>query len=107
MSSVSIERTTGCGARANTFQMRVEVESLAYDRVLPSAHRQGATSMGDRLREIDAESKFSHTLSFDAFSQVLPLERLTAVLAAEHLQTPSERTLTLPITRIVTIALHL
>ena len=63
--------------------------------------------MGYRLREIDAESKFSHTLSFDAFAQVLPLERLTAVLAAEPLQTPCERKLNLPITMIVTIALHL
>jgi hypothetical protein len=63
--------------------------------------------MGYRLREIDAESKFSHTLSFDAFAQVLPLERLTAVLAAEHLQTPCERKLNLPITMIVTSALHL
>ena len=63
--------------------------------------------MGYRLREIDAESKFSRTLSFDAFWRVLPPELLTAVLAAAHLQTPCERKLNLQTTMMVTIALHL
>ena len=63
--------------------------------------------MGYRLREIDAENKFSRTLSFDAFWQVLPPERLTAVLAVEHAQTQCERKLNLPTTMMVTIALHL
>ena len=63
--------------------------------------------MGYRLREIDAESKFSRTLSFDAFWQVLPPELLTAVLEAEHAQTQCERKLNLRTTMMVTIALHL
>src|SRR5919205_474690 len=87
--------------------MRVEVESLAYYRVSPSDHCQGATSMGYRLREIDAESKFSRTLSFDAFWQLLPPELLTTVLEAEHLRTRGERKLNLSTKMMVTIALHL
>ena len=62
--------------------------------------------MGYRLREIDAESKFSRTLSVDAFEQVFPLELLRAVLEAEHAQTRCERKLNLPMTMLVTIALH-
>ena len=62
--------------------------------------------MGYRLREIDPESKFSRTLSVDAFEQVFPLELLRAVLEAEHAQTRCERKLNLPMTMLVTIALH-
>ena len=62
--------------------------------------------MGYRLREIEAESKFSRTLSFDAFWQVLPPDLLTAVLAAEHVQTQCEHKLNLQTTMMGTIALH-
>ena len=63
--------------------------------------------MGYRLRAIDAESKFSRTLSFDAFWQLLPPDLLTTVLEADHLRTRCERKLTLSTTMMVTIALHL
>lgn len=63
--------------------------------------------MGYSLREIDAERKFSSTLSFDAFCRVIPPETLTAVLDAEDAHEQRERKLNMRIIMMVVIALNL
>ncbi len=63
--------------------------------------------MGYSLREIDAESKFSSTLSCDAFWQVVPPDAITAALDAEAAHAQRERKLNMPIMMMLSIALHL
>ncbi len=63
--------------------------------------------MGYRLREVDAESNFSQTLSFDAFCQILPPEALSTALEADNVHTHCERKRNLSTTMMITIALHL
>jgi hypothetical protein len=63
--------------------------------------------MGYSLREIEAESKFSSTLSFDVLGQVVPAAAIKAALAAEATTAHRERKLNLPIMMVFSIALHL
>lgn len=63
--------------------------------------------MGYSLREIDAECKFSSTVSFDALWQVVPPATIAAVLTAENAHAHRERKLNMPIMMVLSIALHL
>jgi hypothetical protein len=63
--------------------------------------------MGFTIREIDAECKFSSTLTVEALDRALPQCAIHAALAHHGLATDRERKLTLVLTVWVIIALHL
>src|SRR5436309_964043 len=63
--------------------------------------------MGFKIREIDAECKFSQTLTVDALAHAIPLSAIQHALARHGLATARERKLTLPLTVWLVIALHL
>lgn len=61
--------------------------------------------MGYRLREIDAESKFSRELSLEAISEAVPLAEVEAALQAEGKSTNRERKLNMVVTVFVVISM--
>src|SRR5262245_60822020 len=63
--------------------------------------------MGFRIREIDAECKFSSTLTLEALSRAIPHAAIAQVLAQEAAGEERERKLTLPVVVWLIIALHL
>jgi hypothetical protein len=63
--------------------------------------------MGFRIREIEAECKFSSALSVQALSQAIPAEAITRVLQQEARQEERERKLTMAVVVWLVIALHL
>jgi len=63
--------------------------------------------MGFRIREIEAECKFSSALRVDALSQVIPTTAITQVIAQEGVGEIRERRLTAVLTVWLVIALHL
>jgi len=63
--------------------------------------------MGFRLREIEAESKFSQELHVDAISQVVPLWAVKEVLAAEGVIEQRERKLNMVLTVFIVIGMGL
>jgi len=63
--------------------------------------------MGFRLREVEAESKFSQELSVDAISQVVPLSTVQEVLAAAGVVEQRERKLNLVVTVFIVIGMGL
>jgi hypothetical protein len=60
-----------------------------------------------RLRDIDAERKFSSTLTVEALHEAIPQEAIRAVLEDAHLQEQRERKLTLAATVWLLIAMNL
>ncbi len=63
--------------------------------------------MGFRIREIDAECKFSSAMTIDALSPAIPHDTVLRILQQEAVSTARERKLTLPLTVWLVIALHL
>jgi hypothetical protein len=63
--------------------------------------------MGFRIREIDAECKFSSTLTVEALSRAIPHAAITHVLAQEAAGEDRERKLSMPVVVWLVIALHL
>jgi hypothetical protein len=63
--------------------------------------------MGFRIREIDAECKFSQALTVEALSRAIPAEAITRVLHQEAVGAERERKLSMPIIVWLVIALHL
>ena len=63
--------------------------------------------MGFTIREIDAECKFSQTLTVDALDRALPQHAIHAALAQHGITTARVRKLTLVLTVWLIIALHL
>ena len=63
--------------------------------------------MGFTIREIDAECKFSQSLTVTALERALPQQAIQAALAYHGLTTVRERKLTLLLTVWLVVALHL
>jgi hypothetical protein len=63
--------------------------------------------MGYKLREIEAESKFSQELSLEAIARAVPVAAIKAVLADERIGEQRERKLNLGVTVLLTIAMNL
>jgi hypothetical protein len=63
--------------------------------------------MGFRLREIDAESKFSSELSFESISQVVSMQQVKELLAIEGVSEQRERKLNMAITVFIVIGMGL
>jgi hypothetical protein len=63
--------------------------------------------MGFTIREIDAECKFSHSLTVTALDRALPQHAIHAALAHHGITTERTRKLTLVLTVWLIIALHL
>jgi hypothetical protein len=63
--------------------------------------------VGFRIREIDAECKFSQALTVEALSQAIPSATLSQVLADEAAEAERERKLTMSVIVWLVIALHL
>ena len=63
--------------------------------------------MGFRLREIDAESKFSREMSLDAISQVVSMQEVKELLATEGVSEQRERKLNMAITVFIVIGMGL
>jgi Insertion element 4 transposase N-terminal/Transposase DDE domain len=63
--------------------------------------------MGFRIREIDAECKFSQTLTVEALSRAIPPSTITRVLHQEAVGAERERKLNMPVIVWLIIALHL
>src|SRR4051794_23876852 len=63
--------------------------------------------MGFKIREIDAECKFSQTLTVDALARAIPQAAIQHALARHAFGPKRERKLTLPLTVWLVIALHL
>lgn len=63
--------------------------------------------MGFRIREIDAECKFSSTLTVEALSRAIPQAAITRVLHHQAALEERERKLTMPMIVWLIIALHL
>lgn len=63
--------------------------------------------MGFRLREVEAESKFSQELSVDALNQVVPIEIVKEVLVAANVMEERERKLNMVVTVFIVIGLGL
>jgi hypothetical protein len=60
-----------------------------------------------KLREIEAESKFSQELSLACIERIVPQETMAGVLAAEGLQTERERKLNLLVTVLLIIMINI
>lgn len=63
--------------------------------------------MGYRLREIEAESKFSQELGMEAISRAVPLSAVKAALKEEGVETIRERKLNLVVTVLLVISMNL
>jgi hypothetical protein len=63
--------------------------------------------MGFRLREIEAESKFSSELTLEAIGQAVPMAEIEAVLQEEDAQEERERKLSIVVTVLLTIAMNI
>ena len=63
--------------------------------------------MGFTIREIDAECKFSQSLTVAALERALPQSAVHAALAHHGITTARDRKLTLGLTVWLVIALHL
>jgi hypothetical protein len=63
--------------------------------------------MGFKIREIEAECKFSSALTVEALSHAIPADAITGVLAQEAATHQRERKLTMPLVVWLVIALHL
>ena len=63
--------------------------------------------IGYKLREIEAESKFSQELSLPMIENIVPQATIAAVLAAEGRFTERERKLNLPVTVLLVIMMNL
>src|SRR5262249_17045574 len=63
--------------------------------------------MGFKIREIDAECKFSSALTIDALSRAIPPEAITRALDAEAAHEDRERKLTMTVVVWLVIALQL
>jgi hypothetical protein len=63
--------------------------------------------MGFKIREIDAECKFSSALTIDALSRAIPPEAITHALDTEAAHEDRERKLTMTVVVWLIIALHL
>jgi hypothetical protein len=63
--------------------------------------------MGFRIREIDAECKFSSALTVEALRRAIPPDAITRVLAQETANEVRERKLTMPVVVWLVIVLHL
>jgi hypothetical protein len=62
--------------------------------------------MGYKVREIAAERKFSQELKLEVLEQVLPIERIKAVLASENRFEQRERKLNMVVTVLMLIVMH-
>jgi len=63
--------------------------------------------MGFRIREIDAECKFSSALTVEALSRAIPADAITRVLAQEAANEQRERKLNMSVVVWLVIVLHL
>jgi hypothetical protein len=63
--------------------------------------------MGFRIREIDAECKFSSALTVEALARAIPPDAITRVLAQQAAKEQRERKLSMPLVVWLVIALHL
>ena len=63
--------------------------------------------IGYKLREIEAESKFSQELTLACIEQIVPQAMIAGVLAAEGLQTERERKLNLLVTVLLIIMINI
>src|SRR5438552_1646411 len=63
--------------------------------------------MGFRIREIDAECKFSSALTVEALSRAIPPDAITRALAQEAANHQRQRKLTMPVVVWLIIVLHL
>jgi hypothetical protein len=63
--------------------------------------------MGFTIREIEAECKFSSTLTVEALAQAIPPDAITHVLLREAAGEVRERKLTMVVVVWLVIALHL
>lgn len=62
--------------------------------------------MGYKLREIEAERKFSQELKLEVLEQVVPLEMIKAVIASEGRTEQRERKLNMAVTVLFLIVMH-
>lgn len=62
--------------------------------------------MGYKLREIEAESKFSQELNLEVLEDVVPLEMIKAVIASEGRTEERERKLNMAVTVLFLIVMH-
>jgi hypothetical protein len=62
--------------------------------------------MGYKLREIEAERKFSQELKLEVLEQVVPLEMIKAVIASEGRTEERERKLNMAVTVLFLIVMH-
>ncbi|MCB9107471.1 MAG: transposase domain-containing protein [Anaerolineales bacterium] len=72
-----------------------------------SKRNQRSYLIGYKLREIEAESKFSRELDIAVIERIVPLETIAKVLAHEGVQTEQERKLNLVVTVLLIIMLNL
>lgn len=63
--------------------------------------------MGYRLREFEAESKFSRELTLEAIGQVVPMGEIKAVLDEEEVKESRERKLNMVVTVLLVIAMNI
>ena len=63
--------------------------------------------MGFRIREIDAECKFSSALTVEALSRAIPADAITRVLAQQAANEQRERKLNMSVVVWLVIVLHL
>jgi len=63
--------------------------------------------MGYRLREFEAESKFSRELTLEAISQAVPTDAIQAVIQAESAHEARERKLNMVVVVLIIIAMNL
>ncbi len=63
--------------------------------------------MGYRLREFEAESKFSSELTLDAIGKAVPIDDIKAVIQAEGVQEARERKLNMVVVVLILIAMNL
>src|SRR4029453_15434347 len=62
--------------------------------------------MGNPLRQVEAESKFCHSLTVEALERAVPLDTIKSVLQQQGVQTQRERKLNMVVTVWVIIAIN-
>src|SRR5260370_25276830 len=60
-----------------------------------------------KLRELTADSQFNHALRFELLQQIIPIERIKAVLSQYHATEKRERKLNMVVIIWVLIAMNL
>ena len=63
--------------------------------------------MGYRLREIEAESKFSSQLTLEAIGRAVPMDEVRAVILEEGVQETRERKLNISMVVLLVVAMNI